>query len=188
MPPSSTLRSRRCRGNSTPIPPILWIVDAYTLVMAGLMLSAGSLADRFGRRGFLGSGLAVFAVTSAVAAQVDSADGLIRRACRHGRRRRRDLPGHARTDHRISSPSRHSGPRQSGLWAAMVGVGVAVGPISGGWLLEQLLLGLDLPGQRADRRGGHHRRGWAVQPRRRRDPATPPTSTSQGSGSGRPSG
>src|SRR5687768_2052757 len=54
-----------------------WIVDAYTLVMAGLMLSAGSLADRYGRRGFLSSGLAVFAITSAVAAQVNTADGLI---------------------------------------------------------------------------------------------------------------
>src|SRR3712207_6247787 len=54
-----------------------WIVDAYTLVMAGLMLSAGSLADRFGRRGFLSGGLALFAVTSGFAAQVNSADGLI---------------------------------------------------------------------------------------------------------------
>src|SRR5215217_1411242 len=54
-----------------------WIVDAYTLVMAGLMLSAGSLSDRFGRRGWLGSGLALFAVTSAIAAQVNSADALI---------------------------------------------------------------------------------------------------------------
>src|SRR5262249_42181067 len=43
-----------------------WIVDAYTLVMAGLMLSAGSLSDRFGRRGFLGAGLALFAISSAV--------------------------------------------------------------------------------------------------------------------------
>jgi MFS family permease len=54
-----------------------WIVDAYTLVMAGLMLSAGSLSDRFGRRGFLSAGLATFAITSAIAAQVNSADALI---------------------------------------------------------------------------------------------------------------
>ena len=54
-----------------------WIVDAYTLVMAGLLLSAGSLSDRYGRRGWLSAGLALFAVTSAVAAQVNSADGLI---------------------------------------------------------------------------------------------------------------
>ena len=54
-----------------------WIVDAYTLVMAGLMLSVGSLSDRFGRRGWLSAGLAVFAITSVVAAQVDSANALI---------------------------------------------------------------------------------------------------------------
>src|SRR5436309_14713872 len=54
-----------------------WIVDAYTLVMAGLLLSAGSLSDRYGRRGWLNSGLALFALTSAVAAQVNSADALI---------------------------------------------------------------------------------------------------------------
>src|ERR1700757_3731785 len=51
-----------------------WIVDAYTLVMAGLMLSAGSLSDRYGRRGWLSSGLGIFAATSLVAAQVGSAD------------------------------------------------------------------------------------------------------------------
>src|SRR5829696_5252379 len=54
-----------------------WIVDAYTLVMAGLLLSAGSLSDRYGRRGWLAAGLIVFALTSAVAAQVSTADGLI---------------------------------------------------------------------------------------------------------------
>src|SRR6476659_10089431 len=54
-----------------------WIVDAYTLVISGLLLSAGSLSDRYGRRGWLSGGLAAFAVTSAVAAQVNTADGLI---------------------------------------------------------------------------------------------------------------
>ena len=38
-----------------------WIVDAYTVVFAGLLLSAGSLGDRFGRRGALTAGLALFA-------------------------------------------------------------------------------------------------------------------------------
>ena len=46
-----------------------WIVDAYTLVMSGLLLSAGSLGDRYGRRGWLNAGLALFAITSAVAAR-----------------------------------------------------------------------------------------------------------------------
>src|ERR1700739_5102157 len=40
-----------------------WIVDAYTLVMSGLLLSAGSLSDRYGRRGWLSGGPALFAGT-----------------------------------------------------------------------------------------------------------------------------
>src|ERR1700735_3039275 len=54
-----------------------WIGDAYSVVMPGLLLSAGSLSDRFGRRGWLSGGLALFAITSAVAAQAGSADALI---------------------------------------------------------------------------------------------------------------
>src|SRR5436305_12355196 len=45
-----------------------WIVDAYTLVFAGLLLTAGSLGDRFGRYKFLALGLAVFGVGSALSA------------------------------------------------------------------------------------------------------------------------
>src|SRR6201998_4282493 len=76
-----------------------WIVDAYTLVMSGLMLSVGSLSDRYGRRGWLSAGLAVFAISSAIAAQVNSADALIAGARRHGCRRRGDLPDDTGSDH-----------------------------------------------------------------------------------------
>ena len=43
---------------------ITWIVDAYTIVFAGLLLFAGALGDRFGRRGLLAVGLTVFAVAA----------------------------------------------------------------------------------------------------------------------------
>src|SRR3984885_9108881 len=54
-----------------------WIVDAYTLVMAGLLLSVGRLSDPFRPRGWLSGGLAVFALTSVVAGHATSAGALI---------------------------------------------------------------------------------------------------------------
>src|SRR2546423_521935 len=54
-----------------------WIVDAYVLVFAGLLLTAGSLGDRFGRRRALTGGLIVFGAASVVASRCGSAGQLI---------------------------------------------------------------------------------------------------------------
>ena len=117
-----------------------WIVDAYTLVMSGLLLSAGSLSDRFGRRGWLSVGLAVFAITSAVAAQVGSADALIAARAAMGVGAAVIFPT---TLGLITNIFTDPVPRAKaiGLWAAMVGVGVAAGPMTGGWLLEHFSWG-----------------------------------------------
>ena len=103
-----------------------WIVDAYTLVMAGLLLSAGSLSDRYGRRGWLSSGLAVFAITSAVAAQVTTADGLIAARAAMGVGAAVIFPTTlALITNIFTDPVARA--KAIGLWAAMVGVGVAAG-------------------------------------------------------------
>jgi EmrB/QacA subfamily drug resistance transporter len=117
-----------------------WIVDAYTLVMAGLMLSVGSLSDRFGRRGWLSAGLAVFAITSVVAAQVDSANALIWARAAMGVGAAVIFPTTLSLITNIFADSVKRA-KAIGLWAAMVGVGVAAGPITGGWLLEHFAWG-----------------------------------------------
>src|SRR3954467_12002275 len=56
------------RDLGTSISDLQWVVDAYTLVFAGLLLTAGSLGDRFGRKGALSIGLVVSGAGSAAAA------------------------------------------------------------------------------------------------------------------------
>ncbi len=57
-----------------------WIVDAYTLVFAALVLAAGALGDRYGRKELLLVGLGVYAVGNGAAALVDTSGALT--ACR----------------------------------------------------------------------------------------------------------
>ncbi len=69
-----------------------WVVDGYNLAFAGLVLAAGSLSDRFGRRPALITGLVGFAAASAVGALVTLGGGAGGRSLRDGRLRGPDLP------------------------------------------------------------------------------------------------
>ena len=148
-----------------------WIVDAYTLVISGLLLSVGSLSDRYGRRGWLSGGLVVFAVTSAVAAQVNSAEALIAARAAMGVGAAVIFPTTlALITNIFTQPAQRA--KAIGLWAAMTGVGVAAGPITGGWLLEHFSWGsiffVNVPIAAVAIVGA-----WLFVPTSR-DPATPP--------------
>jgi EmrB/QacA subfamily drug resistance transporter len=112
-----------------------WVVDAYTLTFAALVLAAGSLSDRYGRKGALLTGLAVFGGASAVGGLVDSAGALIAVRAVMGVGAAVIFPATLAIISNLYTERRERA-RAIGLWGAMTGLGVALGPITGGWLLE----------------------------------------------------
>ena len=112
-----------------------WIVDAYSLVFAALLLAAGSLSDRAGRKGVLLVGLAVFGFASAVGGVTTSPAQLIAARAVMGLGAALIFPA---TLSLISNVfvERAERARAIGLWGASAGAAIALGPIVGGWLLE----------------------------------------------------
>src|SRR5881398_506586 len=112
-----------------------WIVDAYSLVFAALLLAAGSLSDRVGRKGVLLAGLAVFGLASLAGGLTNSPGQLIVARCVMGLGAALTFPA---TLSLISNVfvERAERARAIGLWGASAGVAIALGPIVGGWLLE----------------------------------------------------
>ena len=116
-----------------------WMVDAYTLVFAGLLLTAGSLGDRFGRRGALQVGLTVFGLGSLLSAMANSPSQLIASRALMGIGGAFIMPG---TLSLITSvfEGRERG-RAIAIWAGVAGLAVAIGPVTGGFLLEHFYWG-----------------------------------------------
>ena len=117
-----------------------WVVDAYNLVFAALVLVAGSLSDRYGRKGVLLVGLGMFGAASLAGALCSSADQLIVARAVMGLGAALIFPA---TLSLISNifPERGDRAKAIGLWGATTGVGIAMGPIFGGWLLEHFWWG-----------------------------------------------
>ena len=117
-----------------------WIVDSYVIVFAGLLLTAGSLADRIGRKRTFLAGLVLFAVGSAWAAFSGSVDLLIAARAGMGIGGALMIPS---TLSIITDMYRDPRERQQAisLWAATTGLGVALGPIIGGLLLAHFWWG-----------------------------------------------
>ncbi len=116
-----------------------WMVDSYVLLFAGLLLTMGAVGDRFGRAKALVTGLVIFGGASAFAAFTDTATQLI------GARAIMGIGGALIMPATLSIITdvfpREERGRAIGIWAAVAGLGIGIGPVVGGALLENFWWG-----------------------------------------------
>ncbi|MEO1063714.1 MAG: DHA2 family efflux MFS transporter permease subunit [Actinomycetota bacterium] len=111
-----------------------WIVDAYAIVFAGLLLTAGAVGDRFGRKGALLAGLAVFGSASLLGAFADAAWQVIAVRAAMGIGAAFIMPATLSLLTSIFPPAERG--TAIAVWAGFAGAGGAIGPIVVGGLLE----------------------------------------------------
>lgn len=119
---------------------LLWIVDAYPLVCASLLILFGTLGDRVGRRRILLIGYALFGVASAVAAFAPTPELLIAARALLGVGGAMIMPA-TLSVLRAVFPDRRERAVAIGVWTAVAAVGAAIGPVLGGFLVEHFWWG-----------------------------------------------
>ena len=116
-----------------------WMVTAYVLVFGGLLLTMGSLGDKYGRSRLVQVGLLFFGGASLLAAYVDTARQLIAVRALMGIGAAMIMP--ATLSILVDVFRNEERTKAIALWAALAGVGVVVGPVFGGLLLEHFYWG-----------------------------------------------
>ena len=116
-----------------------WIVDAYSLVFAGLLLFGGALGDRFGRKGALLVGLAVFGAGALVSGVGDSTGQVIVGRSVQGIGAALLMPATLSLIIAIFPPEERT--RAIAIWVGFAGAGGAIGPVVSGFLLDHFWWG-----------------------------------------------
>lgn len=116
-----------------------WMVDAYSLVFAGLLFTAGTIGDRFGRKGTLQAGLALFLAGTVLAAVADSSASVIAARAVMGLAAAFVMPSTLSILTNVFPA--HERAKAIAVWAGISGGGAALGPIASGFLLEHFWWG-----------------------------------------------
>ncbi|MGW2237333.1 MFS transporter [Streptomyces sp. NPDC001759] len=118
---------------------IQWMINAYSLVQSGLLLTAGSAADRWGRKKMLIAGLVLFGIGSLAAGLADGTGRLIAARAGMGVGGALLLTTTLAVAMQIFTPEEQ--PRAIGIWAAVNALGFAAGPLLGGFMLDHFWWG-----------------------------------------------